>query len=97
MKFAILDLRRRHKPGGITGTGGNRLTFVSTDYTYEDGYTVDIPCEDDQSSVDISDILNTLDTSEREVLEMRMNGRYLRKKKDRENFASVCEKLLALI
>jgi DNA-directed RNA polymerase specialized sigma24 family protein len=97
LQYAVLDMKRRHKPCGITGTGGKRIMFVSVDYTYDNGYTVDIPYEDDRSEIDLSDILAALDSSEREALDMRMDGQYLKKKSQRESFSAACEKLLAMI
>ena len=97
LQFAILDMKKRNKPCGITGIGKNRLTFVSVNYIYENGYTSDIPYEDDQSEIDLSDIFAMLDPSEREAVDMRMDGQYLKKKNQRESFSTACEKLLALI
>jgi len=97
LQFAVLDMKRRYKPCGITKTGGKRLTIVSVDCTYDNGYAIDIPYEDDRSEIDLSDILSALDSSEREALDMRMNGQYLRKKSQRETFSDACEKLLAMI
>jgi hypothetical protein len=90
-------MKRRHKPGGITGIGKNRVTFVSVEYYYDDGNALDIPVEDDTSAVDLSDILTALSVSEREVLEMKMNGYNIRKKNQREDLFKACEKVFALL
>ena len=97
LQYAVLDMKRRYKPCGVTGAGGKRITFVSVNYTYEDGYTVDVPHEDDQSEIDLSDILSALDSSEREALDMRMDGQYLKRNSQRDSFSAACEKLLAMI
>ena len=80
LQFAILDMKKRHKPCGMTGTGGTRITFISVNYVYEDGYPAEFPCEDDHSAIDWSDILAALAPQEREAVDMRMEGQYLRRK-----------------
>jgi hypothetical protein len=90
-------MKRRHKPCGITGTGNNRITFVSINYNYKNRYAVEFPYEDDQSEIDLSDILDVLDSSERQALDMRMEGQYLKRKTHRDNFSSAREKLLAVL
>jgi len=97
LQYAVLDMKKRYKPCGITGTGGKRIMFVSVDYTYENGYAIDFPCEDDQSGIDLSDIFAALDSSEREALYMRMDGKYIKSKNQRKSFSTACEKLLAAI
>jgi DNA-directed RNA polymerase specialized sigma24 family protein len=97
IQYAILDMKRRHKPCGITGTGNNRVSLVSIEYYYEDGGAYDIPVEDDTGSIDFSDILDVLSLSEREALDMRMAGYTLRKKRQRDDFSIACEKMLAML
>ena len=97
IQFAILDMKRRHKPCGITKTGNKRISFVSIEYYCGDGDSYDIPVEDDIGSIDLSDILEVLSVSERDALDMRMNGYALRKKRQREDFSAACEKMLAML
>jgi DNA-directed RNA polymerase specialized sigma24 family protein len=97
LQYAILDMKRRHKPGCITGTGNTRISLVSVECFYDDGSSLDIPVEDDISPVEWSDILSILQPFERETLEMKINGQPLIKKHQRNDFSIACEKLLAMI
>ena len=94
LQYAILDMKKRYKPCGITGTRGTRVSMVSIECSYESDLT-EIPFEDDRSYVEVSDIFSTLAPSERHALSMRMDGQYLRRKNERDNFASAREKVLA--
>ena len=96
LQFAVLDMKRKHKPCGITGTGNNRVSFVSIEYYY-DGGNYDIPVEDDTGNIDLSDILEVLSLSERQALDMKMNGYTLRKKHQRDDFSVACKKILAML
>ena len=97
LQYAILDMKRKHKPCGITGTRNRKVTVVSIEYFYEDENILDIPDEDDTSEVDWSDILAGLSLSERNALDMKMDGYPLRKKHQRDDLSAACEKILAMI
>jgi len=97
LQYSILDMRRRHKPCGLTGTGNQKITFVSVEYYYDDGASYDVPVEDDTGEIDLSDIFAALSSSEREALDMRIDGYTLRKKHHRDAFSAACEKMLAMI
>ena len=97
LQYAILDMKRKHKPCGITGTGNKRVSFVSIEYYYDNGGAYDIPVEDDTGIVDLFDILDALSVSERETVDMRMDGYTLRKKRQRDDFSAACEKMLAML
>jgi len=98
LQHAILDMKRRYKPGGITGIKNTRVSFVSIENYYGDGGTLDIPDEDGNiGAVDWYDILSALSQSEREALDMNMSGYTQRKKQCRTDFSAACEKLLAML
>jgi hypothetical protein len=96
LQFAILDLKRKHKPYGITGTRGERVSAVSVECRYEND-VIEIPYEDDRTLVEVSDIFAALAPPERNALNMRMDGHYLRRKKHRDSFTSACEKVHAMV
>ena len=95
LQYAILDMKRNHKPCGISGARGLRISTVSIEYRYENNLT-ELPFEDDRSRVDVSDVFAALAPSERQALSKRMNGQYLRSKSQRDNFTSAREKVLAM-
>jgi len=80
MQYAILDIRRRHKPHGMTGAKDTRPEYAYIDKVSDTGIVWEIPTYDDTGIFEMSEFLGNLTEFERETLKQRVDGHYLRKK-----------------
>lgn len=81
LQYEILNIKRRHKPHGITGVPkGERINFLYMDDELPNGGSYEIPSYDDTSAFEVSELLESLSEPESKVIELRTNGVYLRQK-----------------
>ncbi len=79
LQFAVLDLKKKHKPAGMTGLSGARVTVTSIESCSDYEVPLEIPDTDDGfDNVHISEAIATLNSSERDVLSRRMDGFMIR-------------------
>jgi len=81
LQFAILDIRRRHKPYGMGGTKPD----TRPEYTYlnkvsDSGMVCEIPSYDDTGTFEVSEFLSNLTEFERNTLNQKVGGYSLKKK-----------------
>ena len=83
LQYAILTIKRRNRPCGITCFGKQRPTVLSLEYTEEMGYspTVDPWMEECELSPQMRQALSRLDESERRAVIAYLNGQETRRKK----------------
>ena len=83
LQYAILTIKRRNRPCGITCFGKQRPTVLSLEYTEEMGYspTVDPWMEECELSPQMRQALPCLDESERRAVIAYLNGQETRRKK----------------
>jgi DNA-directed RNA polymerase specialized sigma24 family protein len=97
LKYAILDLKKNHKPGGVTGSMGQRISVTSVDSYYDDGSALEL--EDSVSdyfgNADISDALATLTEPERKTLCKSLYGDKPRTRDQRSLLDSAREKIMS--
>lgn len=92
LQYAVLDIKASHKPCGMTGLNGSRVTFTSVESCFGDG-ALDIPVHDSFDEVEMSDALAVLTTAEREALRQHMAGIIGRKKNQCDLLAAAQEKI----
>lgn len=92
LQYAILKLKEVHKPCGLTGQKGKRVSFASIEGYYSDGRPLEIYFEDDFGEVEISEVFAILTADERETLCQRMEGIYHRKKYEQNTLISAQRK-----
>lgn len=83
LQYAILDMKARQKPSGLTALCGNRPTVVSVEYAEEQGIPMygQQPEQEPSLSPQLKQALSRLDESEREAVVRYLNGERPRKNK----------------
>lgn len=74
LHYAILDIKRKHKPGGVIGREGKYVTITSVECFHDGDRALELPVYDAFDDVDISDALAALTAPERETLRNSMDG-----------------------
>lgn len=97
LQYAVLDIKRRHSPHGMTAMG-NSLSpqFYSVELAEEQGYPLPnraYHAEDAIREQRLNQAMSRLEPQERHVVILYLNGESLRKKAQRAEFASAVEKL----
>lgn len=95
LQYAILDMKRDHCPGGLTGLDGARPCLNSVEYDEERGFPLAAP----EYSEPVSDLrlqcaLSRLEPQERHAVVLYLEGNRPRRKQ-RDSFLSAIEKLRA--
>jgi len=80
MQYAILDIRRRYKPHGMTGAKDARPEYAYIDKVSDTGIVWEIPAYDDTGIFEMSEFVSNLTEFERDTLKQKIDGYYLRKK-----------------
>ncbi len=81
LKYAILDMKRRCKPHGITCVPhGERVSIVYLDDELPEGGTFEIPSADDTGTFEYSELLDSLSECESNVIELAARGYPIRQK-----------------
>lgn len=93
LQYAILDMKRDHCPGGLTGLNGARPCLNSVEYDEERGFPLAAP----EYSEPVSDLrlqcaLSRLEPQERYTVVLYLEGGQPRRKQ-RDSFLSAVEKL----
>ena len=83
LQYAILTIKRRHRPCGITCHGNRQPTILSLEYTEEAGFSpaVDPWVEECELSPQMRQALSRLDESERRAVIAYLNGQDTKQKK----------------
>ena len=95
LQYAILDMKRDHCPGDLTGLDGARPCLNSVEYDEERGFPLAAP----EYSEPVSDLrlqraLSRLEPQERHAVVLYLEGNRPRRKQ-RDSFLSAIEKLRA--
>ncbi|MCL2227924.1 MAG: hypothetical protein FWB97_09950 [Oscillospiraceae bacterium] len=93
LKYAILDLKRKHKPGGLTGIKAQQVSVISFESYYEDGNPLQIPVYDSKGDTELSDAFATLTAPEQETMRQRMDGHSPSTRAQRDLLASASGKI----
>jgi DNA-directed RNA polymerase specialized sigma24 family protein len=79
LQYEILNIKRRHRPHGITGVPKNRrIDFMYLDNEPDDDHKPHM--FDDISALDVSEWLESLSDLETEIIEMRVQGHSIKRK-----------------
>jgi DNA-directed RNA polymerase specialized sigma24 family protein len=90
LQYAILDMRRQHKPHGMSGVRqGSCPEYVYIDKTSDNGAVFEIASHDDASIIEFAEVVASLSDSECEALKNKMAGHKPRKKQQTAALASV--------
>lgn len=95
LQYAVLDMKQKYRPGGLTGLDGARPCLNSVEYDEERGFPLAAP----EYSEPVSDLrlqraLGRLDPQERHAVVLYLEGGRPRRKQ-RDSFLSAIEKLRA--
>jgi DNA-directed RNA polymerase specialized sigma24 family protein len=94
LQSCVLDIKKRHKPHGMTGIRpGAAPEYVYADKVGDYDTVFEIPAYDDDTVVCISDFLEGLTEYERETLNRKLEGHYLKKKQQTAAIAGIGERL----
>jgi len=93
LQYAVLDLKRKHKPGGMTGCKGKRVAVSSIERFYEDGEMLEVPVCDAYDEGFMAEALAVLTASESEALRQNMDGCKPRTREQRDTLESAREKV----
>ena len=93
LQYEILDIKRSHKPNGLTCAGKARVTFISLDYQPKEQFLPEIPVEDASRMTEIQDALSRLAPAELSAVMDKVKGRYHAKKQERATLATALEQL----
>lgn len=98
LQYAVLTMKQKQQPGGLTGLDGVRPVLYSLEYAEELGHTP-VAYSTGHAKEYINDRLRKaiarLDAEERQVVLYYLDGTTLRKKTDKACFAAALEKLKA--
>lgn len=93
LQYAVLDMKERHRPGGLTGLRGARPYMNSVEYDEERGFQLAAPeCDDSDTRLRLRQALSCLEPQERQVVILYLEGERPRRKQ-RDSFQSALEKL----
>ena len=95
LQYALLDIKRRHSPHGITAAGSAPSPRIyPVELAEEQGCPLHTyQTEDAIREQRLSQAMSRLEPQERHVVILYLNGESLRKKTQRDEFASALEKL----
>ncbi len=93
LQYAVLDMKQKYRPGGLTGLNGARPCLNSVEYDEERGFPLAAP----EYSEPVSDLrlqraLSRLEPQERYTVVLYLEGGQPRRKQ-RDSFLSAVEKL----
>ena len=81
LQYEILNIKRRHKPHGVTGIPkGNRLNFLYLDGILPDGDVYELPCEDDATAIELTELFDSLSEHEAQAVDLEIQGYRPRRK-----------------
>jgi hypothetical protein len=94
LQFEILNIKRRHKPHGITGVPKDiRPDFQYLDGELPDGSFYELPVGDDTTIVETADLFGSLSEHEAEAIKLRLQGHQVRRKVHKEALDGVRRRL----
>ena len=92
LQYAVLDMKQKYRPGGMTGLGDFRPRMISVEYDEERGFPLMAPEREPVPDLRLRQALSRLEPQERQVVVLYLNGeRPCRKQRD--SFHSALEKL----
>jgi hypothetical protein len=81
LQFEILNIKRIHKPFGITGVPkGHRLDFMCLDNIGPDGSVYELATNDDVTAIEFSEFFDSLSEHEAYVVDLAIQGYRPRRK-----------------
>lgn len=94
LQYAILDIKRRNKPHGVTGMDVPMPQFCSVELSEELGCPISAPTQEmDDSSCRLRQAMSRLEPQERAVVILYLDGIKLRRKAQITEFESALDKL----
>ena len=96
LQYAVLDMKRRNKPYGMTGMGEPAPQFCSVELREELGYPIPAPTHEETDSLYNSRLhqaMSRLKPQERAVVILYLDGAKPRRKAQIADFESAMEKL----
>lgn len=94
LQYAILDIKRRNKPHGVTGMDVSMPQFCSVELSEELGHPISAPTQEmDDSSCRLRQAMSRLDPQERAVVILYLDGIKPRRKAQITEFESALDKL----
>lgn len=96
LQYAILDMKRRNKPYGMTGVGKPAPQFCSVELREDLGYPIPAPVHEETDSLYNSRLrqaMSRLKPQERAVVILYLDGTKPRRKAQIADFESALEKL----
>ena len=93
LQYGMLDLKRQHKPHGMTSIGKNAVEFKSFDYSGDSGFSMEIPVVADWSRAELWEGIQNLTSNELAAVRLRIKGDYPRKMSDKKSLAEAQRKL----
>ena len=95
LQYAVLDMKQKYRPGGLTGLNGARPCLNSVEYDEERGFPLAAPeYSEPVSNLRLQCALSRLDPQERHAVVLYLEGNRPRRKQ-RDSFLSAIEKLRA--
>lgn len=93
LQYAVLDMKQKCRPSGLTGLGGDRPCIHSVEYDEERGFPLAAPeYSETVSDTRLRQALSRLEPQERQVVILYLEGECLRRKQQ-GSFLSAMEKL----
>jgi hypothetical protein len=97
LQYEILNIKRRYRPYGIKGAPkGYNPEMMFLDVDSQDDYMCGIPCNDDLSGLEFSELSDCLSDLENEAVTYRIQGYPLRRKVHTDALDSARRKYVAL-
>ncbi len=93
LQYAILDIKRRHNPHGITGMGVPTPQFYSVELSEELGHPLSAPAQEVDDSYRLRQAMSRLEPQERAVVILFLDGVKLRRRAQISEFESALNKL----
>lgn len=94
LQYAILDIKRRHNPHGITGMGVPAPQFYSVELSEELGHPLSAPAQEmDDGSYRLRHAMSRLEPQERAVVILYLDGIKPRRRAQISEFESALDKL----
>lgn len=96
LQYAVLTMKQRQSPGGLTGLKGARPVIYSVEYCEELRHPLTTPIYIDttsESDIRLRKALSRLDPDERNIVLLYLDGYKPQRKKDKSTFISAIEKL----
>ncbi len=93
LQYAILDMKRRFKPHGVTGVPQNeRLRLIRLDAERPEGGTYEVPVLDDTGVLEFTELFESLSERESNVIKMAAQGYPVKRKAQADALGCVRKK-----